>query len=142
MYKIMGVVLAVPLGGCLTAAKEAPVAPPLATSELRDLAPAEKALLAKALAKTLKDPESAKFEWTKIAKPLSPTSVVYYCAALNAKNSYGGYVGAAPFMAAVNFDGGKITGASMDMLASANVVERDIVVKRCGQLGLDPFSTG
>ncbi len=45
---------------------------------------------------TLKDPDSAKFDHTAVGKK---DGFRYVCGNVNAKNSFGGYVGAAPFIA-------------------------------------------
>lgn len=44
----------------------------------------------------LKDPESARF--TGIAAARSPSGAIAVCGYVNAKNSFGGYVGAKPFV--------------------------------------------
>ena len=52
----------------------------------RELTPAEKAIIVANLG--LLDPESARFKWM----PFDPHKI-HYCASVNAKNAYGGYVG-------------------------------------------------
>jgi hypothetical protein len=58
----------------------------------RDLSAAEKTALAHALSRSLKDPDSAKFQWGPV-KYVQNSSSTEYCGILNAKNSYGGYTG-------------------------------------------------
>lgn len=48
-----------------------------------------------AVARSLKDPESARFADLRIGRTANGEPVV--CGTVNAKNSYGGYTGAAPF---------------------------------------------
>jgi hypothetical protein len=69
----------------------------------RDLSPAEKTALARSLAGTLKDPDSAKFEWMPV-KYVPGTHGTDYCGRVNAKNSYGGYTGFTIFHAILNLD--------------------------------------
>src|SRR5258708_40248737 len=90
--RVLGIVaLCVALGGCATAPSASePYLAGYTPDELRELTPAEKAVLAKGFAKNLKDPDSAKFEWVKIPKNWSNGGGFYYCSTLNAKNSYGG----------------------------------------------------
>jgi hypothetical protein len=107
--------------------------------ELRELTPAEKALLAKGFAKNLKDPDSAKFEWVKIPKNWSNNGGGFdYCATLNAKNSYGGYIGYQPFIAFVMTSGTKITGGYTTAVSGSDATERQIVNDMCAKKGLDP----
>lgn len=126
------------LGGCMTAS--GPTEPYVAgytPDELRELTPIEKATLAKAFAKTLKDPDSAKFEWTKVPKNWSGKTAIDYCATLNAKNSFGGYVGFQPYIGLITIAGGKITGGTVTGLAS-NAGEQQLVSEMCAKKGLDP----
>jgi hypothetical protein len=69
----------------------------------RDLSPAEKTMLAHSLSDTLKDPDSAKFEWVPVKYVLGSHGTDY-CGRLNAKNSYGGYTGFTTFHAIINLD--------------------------------------
>ena len=137
-----GLLLCVGLGGCITAASEQQqYVAGYTTSELRELTSTEKALLTKGLAKTLKDPDSAKFEWTKIPKEeLWPKSrnAFDYCATVNAKNSYGGYIGFQPFIGIVTTAGGKITGGYTTAIASADQTDSAFITDTCAKKGLDP----
>lgn len=85
-----------------------------ADSTPRVLTPGEKAAIKAAVDDKLKDPSSAQFKWGKWNR--SP----YYCAAINAKNSYGGYIGFVPFLALVAFADGKSLGTPFVMLADAD----------------------
>lgn len=61
----------------------------------RELTGKEKSAIMEAIRFRLKDPESAKFKWMKVVVHKLTTDG--YCAIVNAKNSYGGYVGYKPF---------------------------------------------
>ncbi|QIO34648.1 hypothetical protein [Bradyrhizobium sp. 1(2017)] len=126
------------LGGCVITSESAePYVAGYTADELRELTQTEKSILAKEFSKSLKDPDSAKFEWTKVPKNWSGKSILDYCATLNAKNSYGGYVGLQPFVGRITIAGGKISGGSITGLAS-NAGERQIVTEMCAKKGLDP----
>jgi hypothetical protein len=116
-----------------TAAAPPPPVAPLPASELRELTAAEKALLTKGFADSLKDPTSAQFRWAKVPKTLNGGSVSY-CAMVNGKNSYGGYNGMTPFLGVILVRDGKITGG---VIVGIN---NDAVPQVCRDKGLDPFA--
>jgi hypothetical protein len=62
----------------------------------RELSEAEKSVISEAVLDSLKDPESARFAW-----PPYRDGSDLYCGYVNAKNSFGGYVGDARFSAFV-----------------------------------------
>jgi hypothetical protein len=140
MRRLGIVALCVALGGCATAPSASePYVACYTPDELRELAPAEKALLAKGFAKNLKDPDSAKFEWVKVPKAWSNNGGGFdYCATLNAKNSYGGYIGYQPFIGFVMTSGTKITGGYITAVSGSDATERQIVNDMCAKKGLDP----
>lgn len=126
--------------GC--AAQQPPVAQQMVLSDvdLRELTAQEKISLGKSLASSLKDPESARFEWTKIPKNFT-SSGFDYCARVNSKNSYGGYVGTQPFYAFVITEGGRIKTGQIIGVGSTES-DRVAVLTMCRQKGLDPFAPG
>jgi len=140
--RILGIVaLCAALGGCTTAPSTSePYVAGYTPDELRELTLAEKALLAKGFAKNLKDPDSAKFEWVKVPKNWSNNNGggFDYCATLNAKNSYGGYIGYQPFMGFVMTSGTKITGGYTTAVSGSDAAERLLVNDMCAKKGLDP----
>lgn len=133
------------LAGCMaTAAPPSPQAEakypePLPASEMRDLTPAEKAILAKGFAAGLKDPGSAQFQWAKIQKALPADGGMNYCAQVNAKNSYGGYIGMTPFMGVIQIKNGKIVGGEMGAVGYTERQYADLLPKMCREKGLNPY---
>jgi len=69
----------------------------------RELSGAEKSVISKSILESLKDPESARFKW-----PPYVDGSDLYCGYVNAKNSFGGYVGDARFAAFVVIVDGEI----------------------------------
>jgi hypothetical protein len=75
--------------------------------ELRRLNDAEKAIIRSAAESRLKDPSSAQYQWFMY------NGQSHYCARINAKNGYGGYIGFYEFQVDVQKDAsGKIISAS------------------------------
>lgn len=63
---------------------------------IHQLTPAEIAQVEQGVRDALKDPDSAKF--SSLTGSVSETGTVAACGLVNAKNSFGGYTGKAPFM--------------------------------------------
>lgn len=135
--QVAALALALLTAGCQTAAQTAAPVSRIADSELRDLTEAEKKLIGPALAKGLKDPDSAKFSWGKVPKQMPPAEF-YYCGMVNAKNSYGGYVGEKPFVAMFFVLNNKILSGSIIGMGS-NAIATSVVEKTCTEHGLDPY---
>lgn len=96
----------------------------------RDLTAAETAAIKTVVEDKLKDPESARFKWEKW------NGGIYYCGMVNAKNSYGGYVGFVPFIAVVAFANDRVLTKPFVILAdddSAGI--SDFVVSQCIKAG-------
>lgn len=144
MRKFALVAIAASLSGCITASQPpAPVeaAKPLPSpSELRELTAAEKALLTKGFAAGLKDPGSAQFQWARIRKDLPSDGIIDYCAVVNAKNSYGGYIGATPFLGKIQVTNGKIAAGMMGAVGYTERQYADLLPKMCRNAGVDPYS--
>lgn len=145
MKKLVAVALCAILGGCYQTSSSsngsASAGIPLASpDQLRDLTAAEKAVLAKGFAAGLKDPASAKFEWAKIQKSLPMDGPLEYCAVVNAKNSFGGYVGAAPFLGIIMIVNGKIITGSMGAVGDTDPRYANIVPTMCREKGLNPYA--
>jgi hypothetical protein len=85
-------IMAFSLGGCLTdQAQEPPGAPiTLSAEQVKQI---QSGVLA-----SLKDPDSAKFSGPMVATKKSNDDI-HACGLVNAKNSYGGYVGDSPYIA-------------------------------------------
>jgi hypothetical protein len=87
---------------------------------LRELSDAEKTALTHALSRTLKDPDSAKFQWVSV-RYLPGTQATDYCSLVNAKNSFGGYIGFQTFHAVLQVDSrGQYTVGQIDHIMAEN----------------------
>ena len=80
---------ALTLSGCI---KDKSTAEAFAKAQRRNLTPAEKTALAKALSQALKDPRSAQFKWMPVIL-ITRNGIIDYCGLVNSR----GYVG--PFYA-------------------------------------------
>lgn len=69
----------------------------------RDLTPAERGALGKALARSFKDPQSAEFKWMPVALA-ERDGMTDYCGLVNGKNSAGQYIGFVRFYAQLKKD--------------------------------------
>jgi len=114
---------------CLALAASGAVAKPLTAPE--------KAVIAQAVSKGLKDPQAAQFRWTDPGA-LTDGEVKTYCGQVNAKNSYGAYVGYVPYMAGLIVRHGKVVAAIVtgapDAPGSSGVQATTIL---CGREGID-----
>jgi hypothetical protein len=129
------------LSGCAGGPRpeESKPLPNYASAKLRDLSEPEKAAVGVAVARGLKDPGSAQFRWNKIVDAPPGEEGIPYCAMVNAKNSFGGYIGFKPYVAMVLIDKGKATGAKLIGVAgSAN--DTYAVETVCRDSGLNPYS--
>jgi hypothetical protein len=63
-----------------------------------------------------------------------------YCAMVNSKNSYGGYVGMQPFLGIVGVSKGKIVSAAIGAVGDSTPEYRDILPQMCHDKGLNPFN--
>jgi hypothetical protein len=140
------------LSGCTSSASPPPAAasPEVTRPNLlsRDLAPAEKTALTHSLSKTLKDPDSAKFDWGPV-KYVQGSASTEYCGIVNAKNSYGGYTGYQMYHAIISLDPkGHYTSGSIDMTMPDNATgdqlktnveyEEKSIAAGYGQVSLTP----
>jgi hypothetical protein len=124
-------------GTAPTTAASATAASPAATpvSQLRELTPEEKKIIADAVAPSLKDPGAAKYKWTKFPM-VPPSDAVSYCATVDAKSPYAAYSGHQAFIADTKVSGGHITSASLGLITGGKDVS--IVAGMCAQHGLNP----
>lgn len=81
------------LSGCATPPPPAPPTPAVYTGPMRVLTSAEKKAISDVVRGQLKDPNSAMFKWPQIRADRPATAPSFYCAWVNSKNSFGGYVG-------------------------------------------------
>ena len=100
---------------------------------LRDLNAAEKTKIIQAIKQNLKDPNSALFKLGKVDQEISQ-----YCGMVNAKNSYGGYTGDVPFLAAISRDS---TSVNATLIALGTVdpesAKSEAVYSMCANSGYD-----
>jgi hypothetical protein len=82
----------------------------------------------------LKDPQTAKYHWTKFAATSDNSSS--YCATVDAKSPYPPYNGRQAYIVNVALANGQITGATMALIAGGK--DAAIVAKECAKYGLDP----
>ena len=125
-------VVAVGLAGCASASPPAPAAAPAATKEPpgtpTTLTPQQVKIIQDGVRASLKDPDSAKFSGAILAaKRLNGD--IDACGTVNAKNSYGGYVGAGPFFA--KFRDGKVVDS-----ATASGTDAKFLIQICRESGV------
>jgi hypothetical protein len=117
-------ILAVLLGGCSQALVTGSNKDPRAPVALTD---SQVGHVQTVVARTLKDPDSAKFD--SIAAGRAPDGRVFVCGWVNAKNSFGGYVGRQPFS-------GQLTdGAFALSYVGSDYMLRAFIQDQCGGLG-------
>ena len=141
------ILLAASCAGCGTVSSEPtpsveqrlPPAP--AQEDLRELTANERALLADGFAAGLPNPESAKFQWTKVPKNLGSIGRGFdYCGLINVKQDQDGYNGMQPFLATIIVENGNIVGGAVASLDSENREQnREVIPNLCRQRGLNPF---
>src|SRR5258705_12641616 len=83
----------------------------IAAVQARELTADEKNIIAKALTKDFRDPQSAKFIWTPWPDEVSGDAAIMYCGQVNAKGAGGNYERYVPYLAAVLVRSGKIVDA-------------------------------
>jgi hypothetical protein len=109
-------------------------APAAANAPRRDLSAAEKKLIMDQVQYNLKDPQTAKYHWTKFAVTPDPSG--NYCATVDAKSPYQPYNGRQAYIMNVTIANGQIVGATMGLIAGGK--DAAIVAKTCAKYGLNP----
>ncbi|HKM88297.1 MAG TPA: hypothetical protein VJX48_06810 [Xanthobacteraceae bacterium] len=136
------------LGGCATSPSPSP--PPSSSSSQdllgldsaaapgglsqRELTPAEKKIIANAIAPSIRDAAAAQYRWPKIQD--APAGPVNYCGTVNAKSPYPAYNGRQAFIVSATVVGGKVSSAVVGLIAGGKDVE--IVRGMCKKYDLDP----
>ncbi len=91
------IIIAAALSGCtaqsIVEANGGPTREQATSAPRRPLSPEETKIVQDAIASTLKDPAAAQFKMPLLVMWKRPNSSYVYCAQVNGKNSYGGYVG-------------------------------------------------
>jgi len=109
-------------------------APPPAGLGQRELTPAEKKIIANAIAPSLRDAATAQYRWPKIQSV--PDGPVNYCGMVNAKSPYAPYNGRQAFIVSATVSNGKISSAVVGLVAGGKDFE--IVRNMCKKYDLDP----
>ena len=109
-------------------------APPPAGLGQRELTPAEKKIIANAIAPSLRDAAMAQYRWPKIQNV--PDGPVNYCGMVNAKSPYAPYNGRQAFIVSATVSSGKISSAVVGLVAGGKDFE--IVRNMCKKYDLDP----
>jgi hypothetical protein len=105
-----------------------------ANAPRRDLSAAEKKLIMDQVQYNLKDPQTAKYRWTKFVVTSEATS--NYCATVDAKSPYQPYNGRQAYIMNVTLANGQIVSATMGLIAGGK--DAAIVAKTCAKYGLNP----
>lgn len=99
----------------------------------RDLTEDERAIIAAAVKKQLKDPDSAQFRWLPFVEDNLGKNA--YCAWVNAKNGFGGYSGDTIFVTTVTFNGEAIDDVSAVAIAGSENFRSETATALCRALG-------
>lgn len=108
--------------------------PAAANAPRRELSAAEKKLIMDQVQYNLKDPQTAKYHWTKFVVTTDATS--NYCATVDAKSPYAPYDGRQAYIMNVTLANGQIVSATMGLIAGGK--DAAIVAKSCAKYGLSP----
>jgi hypothetical protein len=109
-------------------------APPPTGLGQRELTPAEKKIIANAVAPSLRDAATAQYRWPKIQN--MPDGPLNYCGTVNAKSPYAPYSGRQAFIVTATVSNGKISSAVVGLVAGGKDFE--IVRTMCKKYDLDP----
>lgn len=97
MLNMLALVALLALGSCsassIIMAYGGPTPAQITAAQRRPLSPAEQKVVSDSISTGLKDPGSAQFKFPPIAMIRTKNNGIAYCVLINAKNSYGGYVG-------------------------------------------------
>ena len=146
---IVALAASLALGACATASPS-PSSPPSASSSQgligpnsaaapsglakRELTPAEKKIIANAIAPSIRDAATAQYRWPKLQNV--PDGPVNYCGMVNAKSPYAPYNGRQAFIVSATVSNGKISSAVVGLVAGGKDFE--IVRNMCKKYDLDP----
>ncbi len=111
------------------------------TAHARDLTLAEKAIVADVLRDRLRDPASAMFKWGSLQGAVksyddSSETCIVYCAYVNSRNAYGGFVGDTPFRMFLVLIDDVVTIAAVVGMGGSQI-ETDTTYDLCAQDGYD-----
>jgi hypothetical protein len=120
--------------GTQAAAAKAGTAAPVSVGQ-RDLSAEEKKVIVDAVAPNLKDASAAKYYWTKVPA-VTTDDTANYCSIVNGKSPYPPYNGRQAYIVETKLMGGRITAATMGLIAGGK--DAALVAKMCAKYGLDP----
>jgi len=102
----------------------------------RPLTDIEKKIVASTYAERLRDPLSAQFRWHNLIRlPSARSHELIYCFQVNAKNSYGSYIGFKTIFGTVTQRNGAIVGYRYKLGAESNPIMSDTANEFCEVAG-------
>lgn len=104
------------------------------TAMARPLTASERRALPAALAEGMRDPSSAQFRFTQVARTSVGGQVV--CGVVNARNGFGGMTGFQPFIAIIS--GAEVSRPFIVAVGNPTTVAGQEAEKICRAYGLDP----
>lgn len=107
-----------------------------ASGPQRELSAAEKKVIMDAVEFNLKDPDAARYHWTRFPARTDDSSR-NYCATVDAKSPYAAYNGKQAYIVEVSLASNQIVGATMGLIAGGK--DAGIVAKMCAKYGLSPY---
>jgi hypothetical protein len=108
----------------------------LSFAQDRPLTDDEKKIVASTYQERLQDPLSAQFRWHNFVKsPSENSDDSIYCFQVNAKNSYGGYVGFKTMFGTVTQRDGTIVGYRYKLGAESNPIMNEAATEFCEVAG-------
>ena len=124
---IVALAVGLALGACASSSPTSSSPPPSSSRDMlgldsvpvpsssarRELTPAEKKIIANAIAPSLRDAATAQYRWPKIQD--APDGQVNYCGTVNAKSPYPAYNGRQAYIISATVSGGKISSAVVDL---------------------------
>jgi hypothetical protein len=101
----------------------------------RDLTAEEKKVIMDAVAQSLRNPGSAKYQWAKFPAVVTDGSV-NYCATVDAQSPYAAYNGRQAYVVHAQTSGNRISSAVVGLIAGGK--DFALVTNMCAKYGLDP----
>jgi len=108
---------------------------PASVSANRDLTAEEKKVIMDAVAHSLRNPGSAKYQWAKFPAVVTDGSV-NYCATVDAQSPYAAYNGRQGYVVHAQTSGNRISSAVVGLIAGGK--DFALVTNMCAKYGLDP----
>jgi hypothetical protein len=127
------------LSGCTAgqtplASSEAPASAGVGIGQ-RDLTAEEKKVIMDAVAPSLRNPGSAKYQWAKFPAVVTDGSV-NYCATVDAQSPYAAYNGRQAYVVHAQASGNRVSSAVVGLIAGGK--DFALVTNMCAKYGLDP----